>query len=348
MTMNESIAAAADALGIRLPSRRELIADGVVHVVGIALGVIGAAVLIVIAAMKHSYVEVVAVSIYAAGMIAMFSLSALYNIARKSRYREYFQRLDHSGIFLMIAGTYTAFTMLMLKGDWAIYLMAIVWSVASLGILIKLLWPKRLQGVTTGLYIALGWVGIIAIEPVENMRRRLEDLAPAVTVMDGVAESIPAGEATADVVLAAQAFHWFDGRRALVEIARVLRPGGRFGLIWNARDESSEWVARMAEIVDRHGSGVPQYKFMEWKRAFEACRVFMPLAERSFRHAQTGDLQMILDRVASISFVAALPPSDRRTVLGEVTRLIRSHPQTRGMSHITLPYRTDVYWARKT
>lgn len=189
---------------------------------------------------------------------------------------------------------------------------------------------------------------IIAIEPVENMRRRLEDLAPAVTVMDGVAESIPAGEATADVVLAAQAFHWFDGRRALVEIARVLRPGGRFGLIWNARDESSEWVARMAEIVDRHGSGVPQYKFMEWKRAFEACRVFMPLAERSFRHAQTGDLQMILDRVASISFVAALPPSDRRTVLGEVTRLIRSHPQTRGMSHITLPYRTDVYWARKT
>ncbi len=166
MTMNESIAAAADALGIRLPSRRELIADGVVHVVGIALGVIGAAVLIVIAAMKHSYVEVIAVSIYAAGMIAMFSLSALYNIARKSRYREYFQRLDHSGIFLMIAGTYTAFTMLMLKGDWAIYLMAIVWSVASLGILIKLLWPKRLQGVTTGLYIALGWVGIIAIEPI--------------------------------------------------------------------------------------------------------------------------------------------------------------------------------------
>ena len=57
-------------------------------------------------------------------------------------------------------------TMLMLKGDWAIYLMAIVWSVASLGILIKLLWPKRLQGVTTGLYIALGWVGIIAIEPI--------------------------------------------------------------------------------------------------------------------------------------------------------------------------------------
>jgi hemolysin III len=166
MTMNETITAAAGALGIRLPSRRELIADGVVHVIGIAAGVIGATVLIVIAALKHTYVEVIAVSIYAAGMIAMFSLSALYNMARKSRYREYFQRLDHSGIFLMIAGTYTAFTVLMLKGDWAIYLTVIVWSVASLGIFIKLLWPKRLQGVTTGLYIALGWVGIIAIEPI--------------------------------------------------------------------------------------------------------------------------------------------------------------------------------------
>jgi hemolysin III len=166
MTMNESITAAADALGIRIPSRRELVADGIVHVVGVVAGVIGAIVLIVIAALHNDVVETIAVSIYAAGMIAMFSLSALYNLARKSRYREIFQRLDHSGIFLMIAGTYTAFTTLMLKGDWALYLTIIVWSVALFGILIKLVWPKRLEGVTTGLYIALGWVGIIALEPI--------------------------------------------------------------------------------------------------------------------------------------------------------------------------------------
>lgn len=166
MTMNESITAAADALGIRIPSRRELVADGIVHVVGVVAGVIGAIVLIVIAALHNDVVETIAVSIYAAGMIAMFSLSAIYNMAHKSRYREIFQRLDHSGIFLMIAGTYTAFTTLMLKGDWALYLTIIVWSVALFGILIKLVWPKRLEGVTTGLYIALGWVGIIALEPI--------------------------------------------------------------------------------------------------------------------------------------------------------------------------------------
>ncbi len=166
MTMNESLHAAADALGIRIPSRRELVADGIVHVVGVAAGIIGAIVLIVIAALHRDVIEIFAVSIYAAGMIAMFSLSALYNLARKSRYREIFQRLDHSGIFLMIAGTYTAFTTLMLKGDWSLYLTVIVWSVALFGIVIKLLWPKRLEGVTTGLYIALGWVGIIALEPI--------------------------------------------------------------------------------------------------------------------------------------------------------------------------------------
>lgn len=164
--MSNTVVAAASALGIRIPSRGELVADGVIHAIGIAAGMVGSIILIAIAVLKHSYVEIIAVSIYAAGMVLMFSCSALYNIARKHRYREYFQRLDHSGIFLMIAGTYTAFTILMLKGGWALWLTVLVWSVALVGIAIKLLWPKRLEGVTTGLYIALGWVGIIALEPI--------------------------------------------------------------------------------------------------------------------------------------------------------------------------------------
>jgi hemolysin III len=165
VSMNDSIAAAASALGLRIPSRREILADGVVHVVGIAAGAIGSIVLIVLAAMKQSYVELIAVSIYALGMILMFSCSALYNLARKSRHRELFRRFDHSGIFLMIAGTYTPFTLVMLNGAWSIAMTAAVWTVAALGILIKLFWPKRLEGVTTGLYIALGWAGIVAFEP---------------------------------------------------------------------------------------------------------------------------------------------------------------------------------------
>lgn len=163
--MNDSINAAASALGLRIPSRRELVADGVVHAIGLVAGTIGAIVLIAIAARNQSFVQLIAVSIYALGMILMFSCSALYNLARKSRHRELFRRFDHSGIFLMIAGTYTPFTLLMLTGRMAIVVMALVWSIAIFGIVIKLFWPKRLEGVTTGLYIAMGWIGIIAIEP---------------------------------------------------------------------------------------------------------------------------------------------------------------------------------------
>jgi len=166
MTVNETISAAASALRLRVPSRGELVADGIVHAVGVVAGITGSIILIALAALRHTYVEIVAVSIYAAGMILMFSCSALYNMARKSKHRHYFQRLDHSGIFLMIAGTYTPFTTLMLKGDWAVVLTVVVWTAALIGVAIKLFWPKRLEGVTTGLYIALGWVGIIALEPI--------------------------------------------------------------------------------------------------------------------------------------------------------------------------------------
>jgi SAM-dependent methyltransferase len=202
-------------------------------------------------------------------------------------------------------------------------------------------------GKFTRVLVPLTAAKLIAVEPVESMRCRLQSLLPDLTVLDGTAEAIPLGEATADVVLAAQAFHWFDGRRALADIARVLKPGGKLGLIWNIRDDSLDWVSRMTEIVDRHGAGVPQYKSMEWKRAFDAPSPFSELAECSFRHAQTGNVQMLLDRVASISFIAALPPTDRQAVLAEVMHLVRNHPQTRNLSRITLPYRTDVYWSMK-
>ena len=203
-------------------------------------------------------------------------------------------------------------------------------------------------GKFTRMLTSLSGARVIAVEPVENMRRQLQSLQPAVTVLDGTAESIPLGDAVADVVLAAQAFHWFDGRRALAEIARVLKPGGRIGLIWNARDESLDWVARMTDIIDRHGTGVPQYKSMEWKRAFDGSSPFSELDVRHFRHAQTCDMQMLLDRVASISFIAALPSADRQAVLDEVLQLVHTHPQTSGRPRITLPYRTDVYWSKKT
>ena len=79
---------------------------------------------------------------------------------------------------------------------------------------------------------------ILAVEPVDAMRQKLSELLPGVKMVDGAAEAIPLADASADAVVVAQAFHWFDGERALAEIHRVLKAGGGLGLIWNVRDDS--------------------------------------------------------------------------------------------------------------
>ncbi|MBV8391951.1 MAG: hemolysin III family protein [Alphaproteobacteria bacterium] len=150
----------------RLPSLtsvRELIADGVVHALGLGLGVPAALVAIVVAA--HGEGRVGPVMLYAAGLIAMVSCSAAYNLLRKSRLRAWLRRFDHAAIFAMIAGTYTPFTVLGLSGAWSIGLTAAVWAIAGLGIAAKLCQPRWIEPVSIALYLALGWIGVVAAGP---------------------------------------------------------------------------------------------------------------------------------------------------------------------------------------
>jgi SAM-dependent methyltransferase len=186
---------------------------------------------------------------------------------------------------------------------------------------------------------------IIAVEPVAQMRSKLSTLLPQVQVLDGTAEALPLPDGSADAVIAAQAFHWFQGEEALAEFHRVLRPGGRLGLIWNRRDESVAWVARLAEIVDRFEEGAPRYKSGEWKRAFATTSFFAPLRHAEFGYLQIGTPETVLDRVASMSIIAALNEDVRKGVLEEVRAMLREHPDTRGRESIEFPYRTDVYAA---
>jgi SAM-dependent methyltransferase len=92
---------------------------------------------------------------------------------------------------------------------------------------------------------------IVAVEPVTSMRDRLRARLPGIPVLAGVAEALPLADKSVDAVVVARAFHWFDARRALDEIARVVRPGGGLGLIWNARDRSVEWVDQVWSVIDR-------------------------------------------------------------------------------------------------
>jgi SAM-dependent methyltransferase len=188
---------------------------------------------------------------------------------------------------------------------------------------------------------------LIAVEPVEAMRRKLADAVPQVRVLAGTAEAIPLAGESVDAVVVAQAFHWFRGEEALREIHRVLCPGGRLGLIWNARDESVEWVAGLSAILDPHAGDAPRYASGRWREAFAATELFDPLEARQFAHAQEASPEIVKARVASTSFIAALPDEERQNVLRQVEALLQAHRLTGDEAPLRLPYRTDVYWCER-
>ena len=169
--------------GLRLPTAAELVADRVVHALGVGLGLPAAITLIVLSvldknparAMADAAANVVAsgaaaasavpIAIYAAGLVAMFVCSAAYNVLRQSRRSAWLQRFDHAAIFAMIGGTYTPFTVLRLESVWSAALTSVVWAIAGFGIAVKLLQPRWIERVSVGLYLALGWIGLVAIGP---------------------------------------------------------------------------------------------------------------------------------------------------------------------------------------
>jgi SAM-dependent methyltransferase len=188
---------------------------------------------------------------------------------------------------------------------------------------------------------------VIAVEPVEGMRRKFSALLPSLELLAGSAESIPLAPEAANAVIAAQAFHWFDGPVALQEIHRVLQPGGKLGLIWNARDESVDWVAKLEELTHVHEKGAPRYRTGAWRRAFDRTELFTPLQVLHFQYTQVGGREMVIDRVASSSFIAVMPAAEKNQVLDQVRELLSAHPQTTGKDTIEFPYRTDVFWCAK-
>jgi hemolysin III len=141
--------------------RAELIADGVVHAVGVLGGLIAATVLIVLTAVYATALDVAVVSIYVAGLLAMLVLSATYNLWPVSRAKWVLRRFDHSAIYLLIAATYTPVIMELKDSVMAMVLLAGVWCAAIIGIVIKLALPGRFDRLSVGLYLAMGWSGVM-------------------------------------------------------------------------------------------------------------------------------------------------------------------------------------------
>src|SRR6478609_4200533 len=146
--------------------RAELIADGVVHLVGVFFGLVAATVLIVLTAVYASALDIVVVSVYVAGLLAMLVLSATYNLWPVSRAKWVLRRFDHSAIYLLIAATYTPFILALRESIFALALLAGVWCIAIFGIVLKLGWAGRFDRLSVGLYLALGWSGLMLYDSV--------------------------------------------------------------------------------------------------------------------------------------------------------------------------------------
>jgi SAM-dependent methyltransferase len=188
---------------------------------------------------------------------------------------------------------------------------------------------------------------LVAVEPVAGMRDQLVRTTPGPEVLDGTAERTGLSDASADAVVVAQAFHWFDAPAAAEEIHRVLRPGGGLAVIWNSWDESVAWVAAVQEIVHEHAADSPRQAHSTWQRDLEATRLFTPPSERTYANVVDGDADTVLARVASTSYVAALDPPALQAVLGRVRGVLAADPVTRSRVRIEMPYSTHLVWCRR-
>ena len=164
MTASEAFEVSVKAVS-RQFTRWEMRVDGTIHVAAIVAALVGAIVLLLFAAHRGGVEDVTAVAIYSAGMIAMFGCSAAYNLGRFTRHVDWLRSLDQSAIFLMIAGTYTPFTVIDLNGAWSWSFTSVIWSLAIMGVLVRLLHPRLFSKISIGFYLALGWCGIVAIFP---------------------------------------------------------------------------------------------------------------------------------------------------------------------------------------
>jgi SAM-dependent methyltransferase len=172
---------------------------------------------------------------------------------------------------------------------------------------------------------------VTAVDPIPEMLEVLSSSLPDTPALLGTAEEIPLPDDSVDAVLVAQAWHWFDRDRASAEIARVLRPGGTLGLVWNARDERSGWVRDLGRII---GHDDPS------KDDVTLPTTFTGLERRRFEWTSYLTPQALIDLVASRSYCITSPDEVRTRTLERVRELLATHPALVNTSGLALPYVT--------
>ncbi len=149
-------------IGVR---NREELLNSITHGIGLTLSVAGAPLLVILAALRGTAWHVVSVSVYTASLIVLYACSTLYHSFPESAWKELLRVADHSAIYLLIAGTYTPFTLVNLHGEWGWSLFAAVWVLAVIGITAKVLLIERFARLSIALYVITGWLAVVALKP---------------------------------------------------------------------------------------------------------------------------------------------------------------------------------------
>lgn len=219
MAIWELLTADKDELAEHYPSRVEHAADGIVHAIGLLAALIGGGLLVAVALVNRGVPMATAGAIYAMCMMAMLAASAVYNLTRPSRYRRVLRRIDEATIFLMIAGSYTPFTIKLLPPEFAIGVTVAIWIAALAGAAGKVLWPNLSDRAWCVIYLAFGWLAVVVLGPAVPT---LPPLAIGLLLVAGVTYS-------GGVLLYLN--HALPFRRALWHACVILGAAGHYGAV---------------------------------------------------------------------------------------------------------------------
>ena len=170
---------------------------------------------------------------------------------------------------------------------------------------------------------------VVAVDPIPEMLELLSASLPDIPALLGTAEDIPLPDNSVDSVLVAQAWHWFDPERAVKEVARVLRPGGRLGLVWNTRDERLGWVKDLGRIVGHEDD--------PFNNKVTLPEPFADVERHQFEWTSYLTPQALIDLVASRSYCITSPTEVRTRTLEEVRELLATHPALVNATGLALP-----------
>ena len=173
---------------------------------------------------------------------------------------------------------------------------------------------------------------VVAVDPIAEMLELLSSALPDTPALLGTAEQIPLPDNSVDAVLVAQAWHWFDLDRAVAEVARVLRPGGRLGLVWNTRDERLGWVKDLGRIIGHEND--------PFNEEVSLPAPFTDVARHHIEWTNYLTPQALIDLVASRSYCITSPADVRTRTLHQVRELLATHPALANSSGLALPYIT--------